>query len=154
MTYAHRRIRIKKQRQLPFPLVPIPPLPPPSMAHPLLSSASPAFHLAAAPGNGFPRLSATSARPIVARGNRGAASIFPFRFRFFIFFPPDIHHMESLVVKRGHEEREAEVPKRAVRAGRKGRRRRAGRVAEPRRDAGLRRGSRGGAHHRQRRASG
>ncbi|GJN20509.1 hypothetical protein PR202_gb07896 [Eleusine coracana subsp. coracana] len=40
------------------------------MAHPLLSSTSSGFHLLAAPGNGIPRLSATSARPIAARGGR------------------------------------------------------------------------------------
>jgi hypothetical protein len=44
----------------------------------------------------------------------------------------------------GQVEREAEVAERAVRAGR-----RAERVAEPRRDAGLRQGRRRGAHHRQ-----
>jgi hypothetical protein len=49
----------------------------------------------------------------------------------------------------GQVEREAEVAERAVRAGR-----RAERVAEPGRDAGLRQGRRRGAHHRQRRASG
>ena len=49
--------------------------------------------------------------------------------------------------------REGEVPAREVRAGSQGRRW-AGRVAEPRRDAGLRRGGHRGADHWQRRASG
>ncbi|BAF26441.1 Os10g0395200, partial [Oryza sativa Japonica Group] len=88
--------------------------------------------------------------------------------RFFSFFRDSVPisgHLESLIllfrtgrVAGEHEEAEGEVPDRPVRAGSQGRRRRrrrwAGRVAQPRRHARLRRRHHRRADHRQRRAPG